>query len=147
MRTEDLTAVLLIEQNAQISPWSRLSFEASLSNGDWCRVLCVDNRVVGYHVCSTVLDELHLLNVVVAPSMQGKGFGHRLMHDIAELAATNGLVKIFLEVRVSNVVAQTMYQQWQFKQIGIRKQYYAASNADAPTREDALVFMRLLGDQ
>lgn len=144
MRTADLTAVLAIERSAQVSPWSRLSFEESLNQDYLCRVVCVGDEIIGFHVCSSVLDELHLLNLAVNPKRQGQGFAHYLMQDIVELATANKAVKIFLEVRASNTVAQTLYGQWQFAQIALRKQYYSPRDAIDPTREDAFIFVRTL---
>ena len=142
MLDADLAAVVQIEQSAQLSPWSRLSFEEAMTNDYVCRVLCCQQQVLAYHICSSVLDELQVLNVVVAPSAQGLGLGHRLLHDVLELATAQSCTKLFLEVRLSNLKAQNLYRQWQFKQIAVRKQYYSTPSGD---REDALIFVRQIG--
>ena len=142
MRTKDLSQVVLIERNAQISPWSRLSFEESLTKKNICRVLEINEEIIGYHVVSPIADELHILNIVTTPRLQGLGLGHRLMHDILEIAETQALNRIFLEVRAGNEVAQNLYLQWQFKQISLRKAYYRSSASADGVREDALIFMR-----
>lgn len=139
MMDADLSTVVQIEQSAQVSPWSRLSFEEALTSDYLCRVLCCEQQVLAYHICSSVLDELQVLNVVVAPSAQGLGLGHRLLQDVLELAAARDCNKLFLEVRLSNLKAQNLYRQWQFEQIAVRKQYYSTPNG---AREDALVFLR-----
>jgi len=162
MLTKDLYRVLVIERNAQVSPWSRLSFEESLTGAkslidnkpltdkkspakaNYCRVIEARGDIVAYHTASAVLDELHILNVVVAPPLQGKGLGHVLMQDIIDLAKSKSLEKIFLEVRISNKVAQNLYLKWQFKQIALRKAYYSASSGSEAGREDALVYLREL---
>lgn len=142
MLTEDLANVLPIERNAQVSPWARLSFEESLNREDICRVMEVKQQIVAYHVCASVADELHILNVVAAPSLQGRGLGHRLMDDIVGIAIAANLARIFLEVRSGNEIAQSLYKKWQFEQIGLRKKYYQASTSSSQVREDALVFVR-----
>lgn len=146
MVDKDLNKILLIEQNAQASPWARLSFEECLSrcessNEHACRVLHVGDDIVGYHVVSSVLEELHILNVVAVPHLQGIGLGHRLMQDIIEFAEKKSLSSLFLEVRASNEVAQNLYAKWGFKQIAIRKQYYRNPEPGSP-KEDALVFVK-----
>ncbi len=156
MSSDDLAQVMAIENNAQASPWGRLSFEESLTKSHFCRVLeffvendqrldsrepGLDGHVVAYHVVCPILDELHILNVVAAPQYQGIGLGHRLMHDILEIAKRHQSQRIFLEVRASNEKAQSLYLKWQFKQIGLRKEYYRPS-ASGSEREDALIFMR-----
>jgi len=142
MHTKDLNQVLLIERNAQISPWSRLSFEESLTKQNICRVLETNKEIIAYHVVCPIEDELHILNVVAAPQLQGLGLGHRLMHDILDIAKDQNLNRIFLEVRASNEVAMNLYAQWSFKQISIRKAYYRSSARTNGLREDALIFMR-----
>ncbi len=145
MRSADLNQVVQIEFNAQLSPWGRISFEESLTRQHTCRVLLLGEKVVAYHVVCAIADELHVLNVVAALQLQGLGLGHRLMQDIVEITEAQRLAKIFLEVRASNHVAQNLYAQWQFNQIAIRKQYYRP-NKDG-LREDALIFVRTMGNQ
>ncbi len=145
MRDDDLTRVVSIECSAQVSPWSRLSFEESLNKKNLCRVIEAREQVVAYHVCSAVLDELHILNLVTAKPQQGIGLGHRLMQDILEHADALNSRKVFLEVRESNSVAQNLYLKWQFRQIALRKDYYRIPNtqgANDQSRENALVFVR-----
>lgn len=145
MTSQDLSQVVLIERNAHISPWARLSFEESLTKNYLCRVIENQNEVVAYSVLSSVADELHILNVVVAPQCQGAGLGHMLMDDVLLLAERNGLKKIFLEVRASNTTAQSLYRKWQFEQISIRKRYYRIPDAqNANDKEDAFIFLRQL---
>jgi len=151
MVTDDLFNILSIERNAQISPWSRLSFEEALTRSEedsnvpyFCRVVESKKQILAYHIGSSVADELHVLNVVVAKSFQGFGLGHMLMQDIEQLARRFNLKKIFLEVRASNKVAQGLYDKWQFEQIAVRKAYYSAATDGAQQREDALLFTRHL---
>lgn len=146
MLASDLGMVLAIEQNAQASPWARLSFEESLAKQHCCRVVCRNDDaqgVVAYHVVCPVSDELHILNLVVAKESQGQGIAHVLMHDIVAIANSSKVTKkIFLEVRSGNEVAQNLYQQWQFEQIAVRKKYYRRGPQQA--REDALVLVKIL---
>lgn len=147
MLSEDLSEVLTIERAVHISPWSRLSFEESLTKHEAreysCRVVEFADEVVGYTVLCPVVDELHILNIVVASGYQGRGLSHLLMQDILEQAEVKGLKKIFLEVRASNEIAQSLYLKWQFEQIAIRKRYYSLPNSkNSNEREDALIFLR-----
>lgn len=145
MKSSDLSQVVLIERHAQLSPWARLSFEESLTKEHICRVIEMSNDVVAYFVVCPVADELHILNVVTAPSCQGVGLGHLLMDNILNCAQNLSLRKIFLEVRASNYVAQSLYLKWQFEQIAIRKRYYSMPNTkNTNDREDALVYLRQL---
>ena len=141
MHTGDLAEVLVIERNAHITPWSRLSFEESLNQGHLCRVVKRKGTVVAFHVICPVLDEMHILNLAIAPTLQGQGLGHVLMDDILSLAQKGGAAKLFLEVRRSNGRAQSLYRKWGFSEIAVRGGYY---RFDDQLREDALVFAREL---
>ena len=152
MRSGDLGEVLNIERNAQISPWSRLSFEESLTKSHICRVVEGRKQILAFHIICPVLDELHVLNLAVCAQYQGAGLGHVLMDDIVKLARQVSAKQIFLEVRAGNHVAASLYLKWQFKQVGLRKNYYRAASCKQRAsgdvieqREDALVLMRALG--
>lgn len=172
MEEIDLKAVLAIERTTQISPWSRLLFEEALTRSaqslsaskpsqmHFCRVAFIGDELVGFHVCSSVVDELHILNLAIAKKYQGMGLGHGLMQDILSISTEWELNKVFLEVRKSNTVAQQLYQKWQFKHISVRKHYYSpsqgnrtksaearnnAGNTERNQREDALIYVRELG--
>lgn len=154
MQTNDLSAVLNIENSAQATPWSCLSFEESMAKQHCCRVIEMTRRssratsgdgleLLAYYVACEILDELHILNVVAATQFQGLGLGHMLMTDIIEFAEQRGLSKLFLEVRASNTIAQSLYLKWQFNQIALRKKYYRPTSKSG-VREDAFVYMRKL---
>ena len=142
MRSSDLRQVLAIERNAQISPWARLSFESALTEHYWCRCLLLEGVIIGYLVAQPVLDELHILNVVIDPSKQGMGASHELMSDAFDYCAVQGVKRLFLEVRASNTVAQSLYQKWGFEKLAVRTAYYHTKTTGQ--REDALVFTREL---
>lgn len=156
MQSKDLDAVLKIERNTQSVPWSRLAFEESLTKSEQpaeslsiCEVISLGDEndepgsqeLIAFIVVSLVLDELHILNLAVANLHQGRGFGHVILDRIISLANQHGSRKLFLEVRASNLVAQSLYKKWGFEQIAIRKAYYRAVEQQ---REDAQVFVKQL---
>ena len=61
--------------------------------------------------------------------------GTRLLLTIVTEAIARGAESISLEVRVSNTVAQAMYEKFGFSVTGVRKGYYIE------TQEDALVMV------
>lgn len=123
----DLPAILDIERLSFPKPWSRALFERELST-PFARVVVavVGNRVVGYCCRWRVSDEVHLLNVAVHPSWRGRGIGRKLVEEvIAEARATGGQV-IYLEVREGNSVARRLYRGLGFRELGLRRNYYAS---------------------
>ncbi|WP_322104129.1 ribosomal protein S18-alanine N-acetyltransferase [Paraburkholderia sp. J41] len=137
MTESDLDEVSVIERSAYEFPWTRGNFEDSLRNGYFG--LCmrhVTGTLIGYCVLMPVVDEMHLLNLCVAPQAQGVGAGLAMLREAARLSRTHGLEGLLLEVRPSNHRAIRLYEQFGFVTIGRRKNYYPARHH---TREDALV--------
>ena len=140
MTGQMLDAVLAIERHGQLSPWSRLSFEESLTAGDFCRCLIEGEQIAGFLVARVVVDELHLLNIGVAARFRGRGLAHDLLHDFFNHAEKRHIDKLFLEVRESNQIAQRLYRKWGFDVLAKRRAYYASTNHKP--REDALIMYR-----
>ena len=131
----DLQAMLIIENESHISPWSDSMLKDSLSGRHLCWKLSVDNKILAYLIVMKTLDEIEILNIVVAPPEQGQGLGQYLLEYLIIFSSKNHIKSIFLEVRKSNAAALDLYLKAGFKQVGIRKNYYACRDG----REDALV--------
>ena len=140
MQVADLDEVLAIEFAVCPFPWGRGNFSDSLSSGYSCWVCRVDGTLIGYFVLMLIVDEAHLLAISVAAKRQKLGFGARLLRQAMDIALQRGARTLLLEVRPSNASALSLYQQYGFKQIGVRRDYYPAEHG----REDALVLTREL---
>jgi ribosomal-protein-alanine N-acetyltransferase len=141
MREADLPHVLAIESAAYAFPWSIGVFRDCLASGYGCWVLESDQAdIVGYAVVSVAADEAHLLNICVAPAMQGQGHGRRLVLRMLDAIRWHRAERVFLEVRPSNPAAIALYQSLGFAEIGRRPRYYPAADG----REDAIVMGREL---
>jgi ribosomal-protein-alanine N-acetyltransferase len=138
MTMADLGTVLEVESRAYGFPWTRGNFVDSLAAGYLAEVLLAgrERTLIGYFVALTGFDELHLLNVTVAPPWQGQGHGHALLNAVAEHGRRRGLTTLWLEVRAGNVRARTLYRELGFVEAGLRRGYYPAT---AGRREDAVV--------
>ncbi|SDV47515.1 ribosomal protein S18-alanine N-acetyltransferase [Chitinasiproducens palmae] len=139
MSERDVAEVMVLEVAAYAFPWTRGNFVDSLRHGYAGVCLRVDARLVGYFIAMAVVDELHLLNVCVAPAEQGRGYGRALMEQVRALAAATGMASVLLEVRPSNARALGLYERLGFERVGQRRAYYPAAGG---LREDAIV-MRL----
>lgn len=133
MTLQDLDRIIEIEQLSFTLPWSRSSFYQELTNNPYARyiVLEYDRQVIGYCGMWLVMDEAHITNIAVLPQFRGKKLGEALMRQAMALAREEGAKTMTLEVRVSNVVAQSLYRKLGFLNGGIRKRYYSDNQEDA----------------
>ncbi|MEX3955564.1 ribosomal-protein-alanine N-acetyltransferase [Trinickia symbiotica] len=137
MTDADLDEVAVVEREAYEFPWTRGNFEDSLRNGYFGVCMRhVTGMLIGYCVLMPVVDEMHLLNLCVAPRAQRTGAGLALLREAVHIARGKGLAGILLEVRPSNLRAVRLYERFGFVTIGRRKNYYPARHRG---REDALV--------
>jgi [ribosomal protein S18]-alanine N-acetyltransferase len=139
MMTADVDAVVSVEQSAYSFPWSRGNFVDSLAAGYHAELLLTRASgaaiVMGYFVAMAGVDELHLLNITIAPAWQGQGHGSRLLDELQALARQHQLATLWLEVRRSNDRARALYRRYGFAEVGLRPRYYPAADG----REDAVV--------
>lgn len=142
MNGNDLDEMIVIEDSIYPYPWTRGNFADSLLAGYSAWVCRVGGELVGYVVVMMAVDEAHLLNISVARTHQGLGFGARLLRHAMGVARTCGAASMLLEVRPSNTLALDLYRHFGFVRIGVRKGYYPAPEG----REDALVLVRTLGE-
>ena len=141
MRKDDLAVVQMIESRAYEFPWTVGIFRDCLRADYPAWVLHDGDRIAGYFLMSIAAGEAHVLNICVAPDMQGQGHGRRLLHALLQMARGRHVSRVFLEVRPSNAHAIALYFDEGFNEIGRRPRYYPAKDG----REDALVMaMELL---
>lgn len=134
LSSADIDSVQDIETRAYPLPWSRSMLATSIGKDD-CLGLEVAGKIVAYAFVSYVLDEAHLLNICVDPSFSGKGLGRKLLTVLIARAQQRNSKTFFLEVRVSNQRAIDLYFSEGFNEVGIRPNYYPASQG----REDAML--------
>lgn len=136
MHVDRLDAVLAVEQAAYGHPWTRGNFTDSLAAGYQAQALLGGDQLLGYFVAMKGVDEVHLLNITVAPAHQRQGWARVMLDALAIWSRGQGAQWLWLEVRVSNLRAQHVYEQYGFRRVGERKHYYPAARG---LREHAVV--------
>ena len=63
--------------------------------------------------------------------MRGNGIGELLLIGSLREAIEHGSAVMTLEARVSNFIAQRLYEKYSFKSVGTRKGYYSDNREDA----------------
>ena len=74
-----LDAVLAVEQRAYAHPWNRTNFLDALQAGYQAQMLVAGDTLLGYFIAMEGVDEIHLLNITVAPEYQGQGWARILL--------------------------------------------------------------------
>ena len=137
---QDIETVLDIERESNPFPWTLTNFKNCIEKGYYSLVLKEDKKVIGFAILSVSTDESHLLNIGLTSSKRGRGLGRELLEKMIMAADVMGSKKIFLEVRISNVIAIDLYKASGFKEIGLRKKYYRLKEG----REDAILMSKSL---
>ncbi|MDM0051148.1 ribosomal protein S18-alanine N-acetyltransferase [Variovorax sp. J22R115] len=162
MTVERVPAVCAIEQTAFTHPWTQANFTDSLAAGYHCQCLVApaadsqaapsqtgvralwsravgrieDETLIGYFVAMKGVDEVHLLNITVAPAFHGQGWAPLMLEALAGWSRGQNVQWLWLEVRASNARALAVYERNGFRRVGMRKGYYPAHDG---RREDAVV--------
>lgn len=150
MVLSDLDQVMEIERLAFSAPWSRRAYHYEITENEYSTMLVVRPRsrfdggftrllkylkrpgpVLGYAGMWLLVDELHISTIAVHPHWRGKGLGELLLISLLDQAPALGASRATLEVRVSNLVAQRLYQKYGFEVISRQTRYYADNNEDA----------------
>jgi len=144
MRPDDLDDVMVIERAAFKHPWSLELFRRELEH-DWSTILvaveplaplpvpgkALSQRVLGFLIFWLVHDEVHILNVAVAPEQRRRGIARMLMQEAERRAHEANAALMTLEVRRGNLAALDLYRQFDYRAVGVRPNYYVDEGEDA----------------
>jgi [ribosomal protein S18]-alanine N-acetyltransferase len=137
----DLPQVIAVERRAFPTPWSLAMFVLELSKpAGICLAATLDDRIVGYLICSRYDTVWHLMNVAVDNRLRRQGIAGALIERLFELADAPS-EQYTLEVRTSNDPAIKLYEGFGFRSAGRRRGYYHDN------REDALIMWRTSPDR
>jgi ribosomal-protein-alanine N-acetyltransferase len=137
----DLPQVIAIERRAFPTPWSLAMFVLELSKPSGiCLAALIEERLVGYLVCSRYDTVWHLMNIAVDDGLRRQGIATTLLERLFELADKPS-EQYTLEVRTSNEDAIRLYERFGFRTAGRRRAYYHDN------REDALIMWRTVPER
>lgn len=133
MAMDDLEQVIAIDQVSFSLPWPSRTFQYELTDNpaSRCWVAELDGRVAAMLVGWLIVDELHIATIATHPDLRGQGIGKAILIHALRSARDEGVLKSFLEVRASNVMAQKMYKSFGYVEDGRRKEYYKDNAEDA----------------
>jgi len=135
----DAPALAAIERRAFGDPWSEASFRESLGAA-WSFGLVAERgtEIVGYLIAREAAGTGEILNLAVDPPHRRGGIARALLEAGLAILRRREVDEVFLEVRLSNDAARSLYRGAEFRPVGRRRSYYRN-----PV-EDALVLRRAL---
>ncbi|WP_248928748.1 ribosomal protein S18-alanine N-acetyltransferase [Paenibacillus hamazuiensis] len=133
MRLEDIPAICAIEQEAFTTPWTAGAFQNELTSNQFAHYLVMvhGSEIAGYGGMWLIMEEAHVTNIAVKKEFRGQKLGERLLRELMRSAGFLGAVRMTLEVRASNYIAQKLYEKMGFYSVGVRRGYYTDNREDA----------------
>ncbi|MBN1593400.1 MAG: GNAT family N-acetyltransferase [Candidatus Coatesbacteria bacterium] len=142
-RDRDLPAIYSLEQEVFEHPWPRSAF-LYVAKSNWGRggeIILMETNVensppilVGYSCMTWEKGIGHILNLGVSKAFRAKKLGERLLLATLERFRDKKLSIAVLEVRISNTIAQRLYEKHGFQVHHVEMSYY-------PDGEDGLVMV------
>jgi len=136
---EDILRISEMEKECfPLEPWSYRMLASSFETESFHGVLAEDGgEIIGYGGITVAGDSADIENVAVGEAYRRNGTGGKLIAGLLRYAKKKGVKKVFLEVRVSNSAAMSLYLKSGFKGVYARTRYYSDG-------EDCLVMVKEL---
>ena len=133
MVSEDVTAVVPMENVCFTDPWTDQGFRDSLEEPSAHLLVIEDDlgQIVGYGCLYQAVDEGEIVNVAVRPDCRLRGYGAVIVRALIGEGKKLGADYFFLEVRESNVSGRALYTSLGFTECGRRKGFYTKPKEDA----------------
>ena len=87
--------------------------------------LCLKNNLIaGFCLGNQVFDILEIYSIFIHPQFRRRGIGKKFLEECKVFCQKNKVKRIMLEVNIKNDVAKKFYTFNEFKNCGVRKDYY-----------------------
>jgi [ribosomal protein S18]-alanine N-acetyltransferase len=125
----DLTTVHRIEVDSYSDPWPRSIFFLMRGRApDLFLVAEVDGGVIGYVIGEIEWREHarvgHVMNLAVVPDWRRRGLAGKLLDELERRFGERLAKSSYLEVRVGNIAAQSLYKKRGYAEVGNLPCYY-----------------------
>ena len=106
--------------------WSYNIFKSELENENSKYIIAIfNNEIIGFAGIWQVIDEAHITNIVIRKDFRKLGIGSLLLEKLIDICKNlESINSITLEVNEDNITAQKLYEKFNFKVLGKRKNYY-----------------------
>ena len=104
--------------------WNFEIFKEELANNNSTYlVLRYDNEIVCFGGIKIILDESNIMDIVTKKDKRHQGFAKILLNKLINISKEKDCISITLEVRENNFPAISLYESFDFKEVGKRKKY------------------------
>ncbi|MEE0865337.1 MAG: ribosomal protein S18-alanine N-acetyltransferase [Clostridia bacterium] len=135
MTLDDLESIKDILASDFDKFWNYNVFKSELqSENSKYLVAKLNTEIIGFAGIIIILDEADVMNIVIKKIYRNQGVGTLLLNEIILLCKKLNLNSISLEVNEINSSAIHLYENFGFKKVGNRKNYYNSSNAILMTK-------------
>ena len=133
MELKDIPEVVEIDRSSFTLPWTERSFkyEVQENGAARCWVTMADKRVASMLVLWIIMDEAHIATIATHLNFRRRGLAKRMLIQSLVSAREEGVQKALLEVRARHVIAQKIYCNIGFVEVGRRPMYYRDNGEDA----------------
>jgi ribosomal-protein-alanine N-acetyltransferase len=136
MELSDLSEVMRIDRQSFSTPWSESMFRFELSHNPAGYLMVAERRgkpaeVIGYIGFWMIDGRAHIYTLAVKPEDRRKGVAKRLITAALARAVKLTASEASLEVRESNDMARSLYEDFGFEVVGRQMEYYKDSGEDA----------------
>jgi len=129
---EDISALVQIEKEEFSTPFKEKDFldiyDSKISS---VLVAKIGGVVAGYVSFTVIIDECQIINFATKNEFKRQGVGKKVMEALLDYGKEHGVTKYFLEVRVSNEGAISLYKKYGFVPVGISKNHFSLPREDA----------------
>lgn len=132
----DLKRVQEIEEAIFQKPWSLENLGYYLNHDHYYGYVAEEQDTLSGFIFLSVSDQVEVDQIAVSKEKRNRGIGGQLLEKIDEVAQKEKVEKAYLEVRSSNEPAISLYENFGFQKIALRKNYY-----DNPP-EDAVLYQK-----
>jgi ribosomal-protein-alanine N-acetyltransferase len=142
MTTAHVDALLPYEQDMfGTEAWTPKAYREELADTRYRYYVAAeaeDGALLGWAGAMIVQDTAEILTVGVVPAARRGGLARLMLADLLTEAVRRGAREAFLEVRVDNDAARSLYRREGFEEIGRRRGYYDGGRVDAVTMRKEL---------
>jgi ribosomal-protein-alanine N-acetyltransferase len=132
---EHLAALMRYEREMfGTEAWSAGTYRAELADTGRRHYVAAEDasgQLLGWAGIMVIGDAAEILTVGVVPTARRRGIAVQMLAEMRAEARRRGAREIFLEVRVDNEPALTLYEREGFARVGLRVGYYDHGRVDA----------------